>query len=105
MQLAQVEITELDSKVKTLEAENKKMKSVLKDWERAVKGMIQEREREKMDSQQQRHVLQTAVQKSQLECEAVKNEMEQQTIKYKQLRLDYSDLKEVYMIDVRLMKL
>jgi predicted RNase H-like nuclease (RuvC/YqgF family) len=95
MQLAQVEISELDTKVKSLEAENKKMKLVLKDWERAVKGMIQEREREKIDAQQQRHLLQTAVQKSQLECEAVKNEMEQQTIKYKQLRLDFSDLKEV----------
>ncbi|KAJ3364335.1 Transforming acidic coiled-coil-containing protein 2 [Kappamyces sp. JEL0680] len=92
--LAQGEIQDLSKEKHALELEMHKIKETLGDWERAVKTMIQERERDRAVSLESERKLQEELGGLKRERDAAKREVDEITIKYKQLRVEHADLTE-----------
>ncbi|KAK6096639.1 hypothetical protein MT418_003466 [Batrachochytrium dendrobatidis] len=94
-EVAQLEIQDLTLSSQNLERENQKMKDTLKQWEQAVKLMITEKDKDKQQKQAEIDRLKEQLDLAYAERNESKKELDQMSLKYKQLRVDISDLKEL----------
>ncbi|KAJ3312003.1 hypothetical protein HDV04_003499, partial [Boothiomyces sp. JEL0838] len=93
--LAQEELNDMNRKNETLVEENSSMKATLLEWEKAVKSMIADKEKEQEVLNTQ--ILQLHNEKAEFLkiIETQKKDLEEHQLKYKQLRLDFTDLREL----------
>ncbi|KAJ3251528.1 hypothetical protein HK103_002274 [Boothiomyces macroporosus] len=93
--LAQEELNDMNRKNEILVEENSSMKATLLEWEKAVKSMIADKEKEQEVLNTQ--ILQLHNEKAEFLkiIETQKKDLEEQQLKYKQLRLDFTDLREL----------
>lgn len=80
----------------TLQSENTKIKATLSEWERAVTEMLSEREKEKHDTKTSLEKLQLDLEESRASESLLRKELETVNMKWKQLRIDHTDMAEVY---------
>ena len=99
-ELAQLELAELESKRADLLEENKRMQETLVQWENSMTNMIQERHKEVEEFKKQVEFLKVNIEQAGAEKERVEKEHESAIRKYKQIRIDYEDLKEVSLVSL-----
>ncbi|KAH6579205.1 hypothetical protein BASA61_010402 [Batrachochytrium salamandrivorans] len=93
--VAQLEIQELTLTSKNLHLENQQMKDTLTQWEQAVKLMITEKDKEKQQRNIELDALKDELDISRSERDESRKEADQMSLKYKQLRVDIADMKEL----------
>ncbi|KAJ3271913.1 Transforming acidic coiled-coil-containing protein 2 [Terramyces sp. JEL0728] len=93
--LAQEELNEMSNKNQALVEENCSMQATLLEWEKAVKSMIADKEKEHETLSGQITHLEGEKTEYLRVIENQKNETDELHLKYKQLRLDLTDLREV----------
>ncbi|KAI8902272.1 hypothetical protein BC833DRAFT_426896 [Globomyces pollinis-pini] len=93
--LAQQEILELSMKNRTLESDKKKMMRTLSEWELAIQKMMNDRELEVKNANKSYETLNAKYLDQVRQTDNVKGELDSQTLNFKQLRVDFADLREV----------
>nr|KAJ3421144.1 Transforming acidic coiled-coil-containing protein 3 [Polyrhizophydium stewartii] len=94
-ELAQLEIHDLTLGAEALREDNRRMRETLSQWEQAVKLMIAEKDKDKHQKQAEIDELTKQLQKTREERDLARKEADQVSLKYKQLRVDVSDMKEI----------
>ncbi|KAJ3051960.1 Transforming acidic coiled-coil-containing protein 3 [Rhizophlyctis rosea] len=93
-ELAQLEIQDLEAKRAKATEQQKEFQSTLAEWEQAMKTMIAEREKEQQRTASEMEQLKLQADKYREERDRCMKENEVVLLKYKQLRIDFEDLKE-----------
>ncbi len=93
-ELAQLELLEIDNKRKDALEENARIQNTLDQWEKVMQQMIANKKQAEEDMKQQLLLMKASMDKVVEEKERILKESELINRKYKQIRIDFEDMKE-----------